>query len=90
MEALTVRNFFGAGVGREARRSLSIPQGCPWSMTVLGLVGAPWVRYIGEEFAATTARCLADDMLLETAPAFVDQTASEHADDHVGACEATV
>eukprot|EP00969_Alexandrium_andersonii_P168129 7433167-Alexandrium_andersonii.AAC.1 len=59
-------------------------------MSVLGLVGALWCRYIQSEFASTAARCLADDMLLESSQAYEGQFVSEHVQDHVGACEATV
>eukprot|EP00969_Alexandrium_andersonii_P010558 459593-Alexandrium_andersonii.AAC.1 len=43
MEAVVIRGSYACGVGRAVSRDLSIPQGCPWSMTVLGLFASGWI-----------------------------------------------
>eukprot|EP00969_Alexandrium_andersonii_P336614 14879160-Alexandrium_andersonii.AAC.1 len=66
MQELRVRSAFVNGIGEERTRQLSIPQGCPFSMTLLGLLGAGWINFLRDQFASSVPRCLADDLLVET------------------------
>eukprot|EP00969_Alexandrium_andersonii_P254088 11230215-Alexandrium_andersonii.AAC.1 len=43
-----------------------MPQGCPWSMTILALAMTPWARYVAAQHPLSTPRLLADDMLVQT------------------------
>ena len=61
-ESLTVRHTLPGGLGEGYARPTSIPQGCPWSMAMLGLLMRPWVLRM--RTAGLGARLLADDFQL--------------------------
>ena len=50
--------------GKEHVDKVSIPQGCPFSMTMIALVMRPWIQVM--EKAGVTPRVLADDLMLFT------------------------
>eukprot|EP00969_Alexandrium_andersonii_P266179 11764436-Alexandrium_andersonii.AAC.1 len=63
MGALRVRHSFADGLGQLRKRELSLLQGCPFSMAILGLITTPWIRCMKELHTASVPRCLADDFL---------------------------
>ena len=65
MEALTFANKLSLGIGRWMRRRRSIPQGCPFSMTILALLLRPWI--LQARALGTVPRVLAVET--EAAPA---------------------
>eukprot|EP00969_Alexandrium_andersonii_P114246 5050349-Alexandrium_andersonii.AAC.1 len=58
--------MYARTAGKEVWKRFSIPQGCPWSMTFLGLVMTPWIRMLRAEFVLVCPRALADDLLVAT------------------------
>ena len=68
MAGIKVANCLPLGVGKEYSRICSIPQGCPWSMTVLALLTYPWIKMI-RRHTEVVPRVLADDLSLWAAEA---------------------
>ena len=64
LENLTTRYQFGQHLGKGCKNRCSIPQGCPFSMTMVALLLRPWIKYM--ESMKVTPRCLADDLLIMT------------------------
>ena len=60
VQHLQVTTAYVMGFGKTRRRTVSIPQGCPHSMRMLGLVVAPWCRMIRAN--GMIPRALADDL----------------------------
>ena len=58
---LQVTTSFALGYGTTHTRVVSIPQGCPHSMRILGLVVAPWCRAVRSN--RMIPRALADDLI---------------------------
>ena len=52
----------GKNIGVPKEDGCSIPQGCPFSMTMVALLMRPWVMLIEE--LEVTPRVLADDLLV--------------------------
>ena len=63
MEQHVVHNAVAGGLGEAHRHHVSIPQGCPWSMTFVGFLTRPWVLKCTK--LGATPRILADDMLVD-------------------------
>ena len=63
MKKIQVVNCLSLGAGKPYRRRCSIPQGCPWSMTMLALITLPWLRLV-ESTTRAMPRSLADDLFL--------------------------
>ena len=63
MANIKVINCLRLGAGKEYKRTCSIPQGCPWSMTVLALMTYPWISIVRKRDLAIP-RVLADDLSL--------------------------
>ena len=61
MADIKVVNVLSMGAGRPYQRTCSIPQGCPFSMSILALMTYPWIKLIREQ-TATIPRALADDL----------------------------
>ena len=55
-----MRTAFALGLGRPRRRRVSIPQGCPWSNTLLALLMRPLLRMLRR--IQVVPRLLADDL----------------------------
>eukprot|EP00969_Alexandrium_andersonii_P350678 15433722-Alexandrium_andersonii.AAC.1 len=72
-------------------RKLSLPQGCPWSMTEFGLLTAAWIGAMRRSFRTTTPRVLADNPTIErntSAEVAVGQTFEDtHLEEHVRTVE---
>ena len=51
----------GKRIGKPAKDRCSIPQGCPFSMTMIGLITIPWINMMKEKNIAP--RVLADDLM---------------------------
>ena len=63
LEDLMVHNCLAGGVGTPCQRRCGIPQGCPFSMTLVALIMRPWIilmRGVG----GITCYILADDVLI--------------------------
>ena len=63
MTSMTIINCLPMGAGTPYKRKCSIPQGCPWSMTVLALMAYPWIAIV-KQHTSTIPRVLADDLSL--------------------------
>ena len=63
MGDIQVANALPLGVGRPYSRPCSIPQGCPFSMTLLALLLRPWLLVI-KTYNHVIPRTLADDLSL--------------------------
>ena len=59
-EAVEMRTAFALGLGRPRRRRLAIPQGCPWSNTLLALLMRPLLCKL--RGLQVVPRWLADDL----------------------------
>ena len=46
MAKIKVVNCLALGAGEPYEKACSIPQGCPWSMTILALMTLPWLRMV--------------------------------------------
>eukprot|EP00969_Alexandrium_andersonii_P324748 14349235-Alexandrium_andersonii.AAC.1 len=66
MQALEVRPQYARTVGEAYVRPAAIPQGCPWSMTFIGVLMEPWIRLTLSQHPMSLPRVLADDLLLAT------------------------
>ncbi len=62
LEGMQVQFQVGDTIGRMHQDRASLPQGCPFSMTMVALLFKPWVSMMHE--AKVTPRCLADDLLI--------------------------
>ena len=61
-----ITSSYAVGLGKPRARQLSMPQGCPWPMTIWGLVVVPWLNMISWNHVFTKPRALADDMAVTT------------------------
>ena len=57
-----IRYQIGKTVGSEHQDRCSIPQGCPFSMTMVALLLKPWINYMIE--LGVEPRVLADDLMV--------------------------
>ena len=64
IDNLKIRFQVGKAIGDEHEDRCSIPQGCPFSMTIIGLVMVPWVNRMKE--MKVHPRVLADDLMFST------------------------
>jgi hypothetical protein len=62
IDAIKVRYQVGQTVGNPHHDLTSIPQGCPFSMTMVALIMIPWIRKM--RAMEVSPRVLADDLLL--------------------------
>ena len=69
-QKLVVHNQIGSSLGTPHQHRCSIPQGCPFSMTLIALLMKPWISYMRQE--QLTPRVLADDL-------FIYATREQHA-----------
>ena len=60
---LKVYNCLAGGMGTPYRRRCGIPQGCPFSMTIVALIMMPWIM-IMRTYAGISCFILADDVLI--------------------------
>jgi hypothetical protein len=58
---IEVRYQIGAKIGKARQERCSIPQGCPFSMTMVALLMTPWVKLMRDN--QVDPRVLADDLL---------------------------
>ncbi len=65
LEDLTVRLQIGNTLGVEHKHKCSIPQGCPFSMTLIGLLMRPWIMMMRDK--EMEPRVLADDLFFYAA-----------------------
>eukprot|EP00969_Alexandrium_andersonii_P090876 4011759-Alexandrium_andersonii.AAC.1 len=81
MEGMRVMGSYLNGVGSLQERPCAIPQGCPWSMTVVALLGTVWARFMSDHHPAALVRVLADDLLVGSgtnSQLGVDEMCEEH------------
>lgn len=64
IDNLKIRYQVGKANGEEHADRCSIPQGCPFSMTIIGLVMVPWINHMKE--LKVHPRVLADDLMFST------------------------
>ncbi len=62
IEGMNVHFQVGCTIGRGHKDKCSIPQGCPFSMTLVALLMRPWIAMMKEH--GLVPRTLADDLLL--------------------------
>ncbi len=62
IESMQVQFQVGDAIGAEHRDRASLPQGCPFSMTMVALLLKPWLSIMQQ--ARVVPRCLADDLLI--------------------------
>ncbi len=62
LEGLQVQFQVGNTIGRLHHDRASLPQGCPFSMTMVALLTKPWVSIMKQ--AQVSPRCLADDLMI--------------------------
>ena len=62
IDNLKIRYQIGRTVGSEHQDRCSIPQGCPFSMTMVALLLKPWINYMIE--VGVEPRVLADDLMV--------------------------
>ncbi len=62
VEGMQVQFQIGKTIGQVHQDRASLPQGCPFSMTMVALLLKPWVSVMHQ--ANVTPRCLADDLLI--------------------------
>ena len=62
---LNVRFQVGQRIGAGHKDRCSIPQGCPFSMTMIALIMVPWVKLMRE--GGVEPRVLADDLMFSSA-----------------------
>ena len=60
LEQMSIRQQIGNTLGQEHQHDCSIPQGCPFSMSLIGLLMRPWVGLMRE--TGVEPRVLADDL----------------------------
>ena len=65
LENLTVRMQIGQTLGEEHQHECSIPQGCPFSMTLVALLMKPWMNQMRQ--LQVIPRTLADDLFFYSA-----------------------
>ena len=63
IENLKVYNCVAGGMGTPYIRTCGIPQGCPFSMTIVALKMRPWIT-IMRKFSGIKCFILADDVLI--------------------------
>ena len=63
LENLLVYNSVAGGMGTPYKRRCGIPQGCPFSMTMVALIMRPWIILM-QKISGVRAFILADDVLL--------------------------
>ena len=63
LENLQVYNCIAGGLGTPYKRRCGIPQGCPFSMTMVALIMRPWIILM-RKISGITAYILADDVLM--------------------------
>ncbi len=51
-------------IGPPHQDRCSLPQGCPFSMSMVGLLMVPWIRRIREVGPGVEPRCLVDDLMI--------------------------
>ena len=61
IDNLKIRYQVGKTIGKEHQDRCSIPQGCPFSMTMVALMLQPWIKLINQE--DVVPRVLADDLM---------------------------
>ena len=61
-ENMKAMNSLAGGLGKPYRKPASIPQSCPLSMALIGLLMTPWIRMM--EAGQEQPRVLADDIFL--------------------------
>ncbi len=61
-ENLEIHFQLAGTLGQKHKDPMSIPQGCPFSMTLIALLMRPWMGLMREE--GVTPRALADDLLM--------------------------
>ena len=59
---ITIHNQIGDALGQAHTHRCSIPQGCPFSMTLIALLMRPWIMLVRE--VGIQPRVLADDLFL--------------------------
>ena len=62
LENLLLYNCLAGGIGTPHTRACGIPQGCPFSMTIVALIMKPWVILM--RACSVTCFILADDVLI--------------------------
>ena len=62
IDNLQIRFQIGKTIGSAHRDRCSIPQGCPFSMTMVSLILKPWINYMIE--LGVEPRVLADDLMI--------------------------
>ncbi len=80
LEDLTIRQQIGNTLGVEHKHECSIPQGCPFSLSLIGLLMRPWIKVMRE--IGVEPRVLADDL-------FFTATGRKHATLAVEAMQAS-
>ena len=64
IDNLQIKYQVGKTIGKGHADRCSIPQGCPFSMTIIGLVMVPWVNLMKD--LKVDPRVLADDLMFST------------------------
>ncbi len=75
LEDMTIRLQVGSSLGEEHKHACSIPQGCPFSMGLVGLLMRPWIMLMREK--GVEPRVLADDLFSHSSGTRHATTAAE-------------